>query len=137
MDQPKGGRTAKKGPEALAAAIRASRVASAAQELRGSKALLSAAAWASHQGERISVAGRALQKHQFRPGTVYPKPFGTPEQINAQAGAIVDDILANESRRMMRYVPRLNGMVVDIFDSTGRGIRFRQEQGTFVGFLEP
>lgn len=97
--------------------------------------LLSGAARATYRGD-LTVAGRALAKHGGRPGSAFPRPVGAPANISAQAQSAVDDILANQYRRATSFNPRLNGKVVDIFDASGRGLRYTEE-GRFVGFLEP
>ena len=47
----------------------------------------------------LTRAGRALQKHGDRPGSVFPKSAGTAAERNAQGQAVVDDILADPRGR--------------------------------------
>ena len=48
----------------------------------------------------------------------------------------VSEILADQTRRMEFFNSRLNMPVVDIYDSSGRRVRY-SKQGEFIGFLEP
>lgn len=107
----------------------------AAKAASGGAELLSGAARATYRGD-LTVAGRALAKHGGRPGSAFPRPVGAPADISAQAQSVVDDILANQYRRATSFNPRLSTNVVDIFDTSGRGLRYTEE-GRFVGFLEP
>lgn len=98
---------------------------------------LSQSAAASYKGQEISVAGWALQKHGGRSGSAFPGATGSPQVINRQAQAIVDEVLRNPARtRTSFFNPRLNERVVDIQIPGGRGLRYG-ESGGFRGFLEP
>ncbi|MCP9492031.1 MAG: hypothetical protein MSC31_19470, partial [Solirubrobacteraceae bacterium MAG38_C4-C5] len=97
---------------------------------------LSQSAAASYKGQRISVAGRALQKHGGRPGSAFPGATGSPQAINRQAQDIVDEVLQHPRRtRTSFFNPRLNEQVVDIQIPGARGLRYG-ESGEFRGFLE-
>lgn len=111
---------------------RATRSSVAAKAATSGAEVLSGAARATYRGD-LSVAGRALAKHGGRPGSVFPRPVGAPASISAHAQSVVDDILANQYRRASSLNPRLNSNVVDIFDVSGRGLRYT-EKGRFVGF---
>jgi RHS repeat-associated protein len=84
----------------------------------------------------LTAAGRALAKHGGRTGSAFPEATGSQTAISDQAGLIVRDILDNQTRRLEFYSPRLKMQVVDIYDATGRGLRYSKD-GEFIGFLEP
>lgn len=84
----------------------------------------------------LSAAGRALVKHGGRPGSAFPAATGSQAAISEQAGLIVRNILQNQTRRIEFLNPRLKMQVVDIYDGTGRGLRYSKD-GDFIGFLEP
>jgi hypothetical protein len=81
----------------------------------------------------LTLAGRALQKHGDRVGSVFPKSFGDLSTRNAHGQAILEGILrsAQQTTRANRY----GGF--DVFNVlTGRGARF-DSLGKFIGFLDP
>jgi RHS repeat-associated protein len=81
----------------------------------------------------LTVAGRALQKHGDRAGSVFPKSSGSAAARNAQGQEVLDGILNSTSRQVNRN--RYGGQ--DIRDNfTNRGARF-DGAGNFIGFLEP
>ena len=53
-------------------------------------------------GGLLTKAGRALAKHGNREITVFPRPTGSPANINAQADIVVNEIL-NDSSRAITY----------------------------------
>ena len=80
----------------------------------------------------LTRAGRALQKHGDRPGSVFPGATGNVAAKNAQGQAALDDILSNVSRT---HPNKLGG--VDYYGGIrGGGARF-DSQNNFIGFLEP
>lgn len=79
----------------------------------------------------LSGAGRALQKHGDRAGSAFPRSTGTAAERNAQGQAVVDDILTAPGGRT-----EVLDNVMHVYDSSGRGVRFRTD-GSFMGFLEP
>jgi len=120
--EPKGGGAAK-GPVASGPATRA-RPAGGMDALKG-------AGQAPDRGG-LTRAGRALAKHGGREGSVFPRPTGSPADINQQGQAVLEDILGNVSRtRGNTY----GG--IDYFGGLrGGGARF-DAQNNFIGFLEP
>ncbi len=81
----------------------------------------------------LTKAGRALQKHGNRPGSVFPKSTGNAATRNQQGQDILEGILRsnNQTTRPNRFGGK------DIFDkNTGRGVRFDAD-GKTKGFLEP
>ncbi|MBK1425295.1 VENN motif pre-toxin domain-containing protein [Yersinia pseudotuberculosis] len=81
----------------------------------------------------FTVAGRALQKHGSREGSVYPVAKGTPAQINEQGQKILDGIVKAPGASV-KEGNRFGGF--DVITPDGRGARF-DPQGNFRGFLEP
>jgi len=81
----------------------------------------------------FTVAGRALQKHGSREGSVYPAAKGTPAQINEQGQKILDSIVKAPGASV-KEGNRFGGF--DVIAPDGRGARF-DPQGNFRGFLEP
>ncbi|GEM_PF-3061900 len=80
----------------------------------------------------LTVAGRALEKHGGRSGSVFPRATGYVAAKNIQGQQILEGILRSNNQRI---VHRFGGQ--DIFDNdTGRGVRFGVN-GNMVGFLEP
>jgi hypothetical protein len=93
--------------------------------------LLKASSQAYRNG--LTLAGRALQKHGDRFGSVFPKGFGDLPTRNAHGQAILEGILrsSQQTTRANRY----GGF--EVFNVlTGRGARF-DSLGKFIGFLDP
>ena len=86
-----------------------------------------------HKGGPMTVAGRALAKHNpvSRPGSAFPVPTGNPAAINELAHEVVSGILSNRAS-----LCRERGNVRDIIAPNGCGLRFHTD-GTLKGFLEP
>jgi RHS repeat-associated protein len=81
----------------------------------------------------LTKAGRALQKHGDRSGSVFPKSTGNPSSRSSQGQDILNDILKSNNKSTSNN--RFGGK--DIFDqNTGRGARYNGN-GEFMGFLEP
>jgi len=81
----------------------------------------------------LTKAGRALQKHGSRPGSVFPPASGNPTAINQQGQQVLQDILNSQSQFIEPN--RFGGN--DVFDlNTGQGVRF-DSNGNMMGFLEP
>ena len=85
----------------------------------------------------LSKAGRALQKKTDRLGSVFPKPKGTPQEVNMQGQRVLDDILNHPDKCILKE-PHLNfGEVLDIWHPNGHGARFTTDGKKMIGFLEP
>jgi RHS repeat-associated protein len=81
----------------------------------------------------LSEAGRALEKHGSRKGSVFPPATGNASAKSQQGQKILREIL--ESRQQQIRPNRFGGQ--DIFDmSSGRGVRY-DGSGKMMGFLEP
>ncbi len=93
--------------------------------------LLKAGQHADRNG--LTKAGRGLQKHGDRLGSVFPKSTGNAVARNQQGQDVLEGILksGNQTSRPNRFGGK------DIFDNnTGRGVRFDAD-GKMKGFLEP
>jgi RHS repeat-associated protein len=114
--------------------------AAAAAELGGSEACasldeLSNAAAAIDRGA-LTKAGRALAKHGNRLGSAFPRPQGSPSDINRLGQEIVDDILTSPGSTIARRHHIFHGEITEIRAPDGRGLRYGGI-GRFIGFLEP
>ncbi|MGV7960722.1 VENN motif pre-toxin domain-containing protein [Photorhabdus tasmaniensis] len=90
---------------------------------------------ASKKGD-LTLAGRALQKHGSRPGSIFPEAKGNPSTINEQGQKIVDSILNDPNKTVIQSNTGRYGQVTDVISSSGRGLRY-DAQGRLIGFLEP
>ena len=78
----------------------------------------------------LTKSGRALDKHGNRPGSPFPKAWGTPEQKNIQGQFHLDDILTDPNgNRGFAW----NGSLF-FYSCDGRGAQF-YSNGSFKGFL--
>ena len=84
----------------------------------------------------LTKAGRALAKHGGRKVTVFPKPKGPPSQINQQGQAILESILNNPGKTVIKHELPKFGNVIDIKIPGKYGVRYYQN-GNLIGFLEP
>jgi filamentous hemagglutinin len=84
----------------------------------------------------LTNAGRGLQKHGSRPGSVFPKTNGKASTINEQGQFILDEILTDPNSTMKFSHKTKFGNVLDIKALNGRGVRYNQKN-EFVMFLEP
>ena len=80
----------------------------------------------------MTKAGRALQKHGSRPGSVFPKATGNSVSKNMQGQYHLDDILTHP--KGYSKPNRLGG--IDYYRPDGSGVRFYSND-QFRGFLEP
>lgn len=80
----------------------------------------------------LTKAGRALQKHGGREGSVFPKPKGNPDAINEQGAAELRKIVSNPNTVVQ---PNRHGGM-NYIAPDGRGAAFYPD-GSFRGFLEP
>lgn len=90
--------------------------------------------WTNFSGpdSGLTRVGRALQKHSDREGSAFGGlSSGTPIARNEQGMRVLDEILKDRGS-----TAQVLDNVTNIWDSTGRGIRMRND-GTFMGFLEP
>ena len=94
-------------------------------------------AGAAPDRNRLTKAGRALQKHSNRLHSAFPKPHpSTAANINRVGQNILQTILTDpHSKRSTRHT-RAFGKVIEIRAPDGKGVRY-SASGTFIGFLEP
>nr|MDD9328812.1 hypothetical protein [Neisseria sp. 51.81] len=85
---------------------------------------------------KLTIAGRALQKHGNREGSAFPSAQGNPISVNLQAEKIVNDILSNPNTIAKQRNTGRFGKVTDITAPDGRGLRY-DSNGKLIGFLEP
>ena len=98
--------------------------------------LLQGAAASDRSG--LTKAGRALQKHSDRAGSLWAKPLGklNPEGYNGAAQGMIRQILS-DSGTTSSYLHRSGyGWVYEVIGTDGRGLRF-DANGVLIGFLEP
>ncbi|MCB1110660.1 MAG: hypothetical protein KDK64_06720, partial [Chlamydiia bacterium] len=79
----------------------------------------------------LTRAGRGLQKHGGRPGSVFPNPSGSVSQINTQGQEVLEDILNNPNNEIIET----QGGSTKVYDPNGRGAHF-DKNGSFIGFIE-
>lgn len=84
----------------------------------------------------LTKAGRALQKHGDRAGSIFPKATGDAASKNAQGQQVVDNILNDSTKTIVQQNTGRFGQVIDIVSPNGLGIRYDSD-GTLIGFLEP
>lgn len=89
-------------------------------------------------------AGRSLQKHGYRPESVYPRVTGPPSHYNATAQRIVATILRDPQTVMVQRSRQRYGQpeaCLEVVAADGRILDFRWvpagETFLFVGFREP
>jgi len=88
-------------------------------------------------GSTVSEAATSFDSHARRPGWPGPKPSGNVAAKNAQAQALVDDILSNPARDVWtgpHSRPEWGGTVTEVYRPDGLGVRF-DANGQFVGFI--
>ena len=93
-----------------------------------------------HDRSGLTKAGRALDKKASRVGSVFPKPKGTPHEINVQGQMVLDEILNHPDKKVIfpDYLSKKFGFdVVDIVVPKKGGARFTRDGKIMIGFLEP
>ena len=86
----------------------------------------------------LTKAGRALEKKAGRVGSVFPKPSGTPADINLQGQRVLDEILNHPGKRAtFEYSPTIQNETLTIRLPDGRGARFTKDGKEMIGFVEP
>ncbi len=86
----------------------------------------------------LTKAGRALQKHSDRAGSLWTKPLGTlnPAGYNRAAQDMIGQILSNSGTTSSYLCRSGYGWVYEVMAADGRGLRF-DANGVLIGFLEP
>ncbi|MCH9625861.1 MAG: hypothetical protein S4CHLAM123_10450 [Chlamydiales bacterium] len=75
-----------------------------------------------HDRGGLTRAGRALDKHGGRPGSVFPKATGNPAAKNMQGQYHLDDILTNPNS----ITSIEKGYGIEIYAPNGRGVFFEK-----------
>jgi RHS repeat-associated protein len=89
---------------------------------------------------RLTAAGRALQKHSDRPGSAFKATSNKPSGLNREGQKVVDDILSDPDAKLVERVIKIEGQevsVVDVVASDGRAVRFTADGTELIGFREP
>jgi filamentous hemagglutinin len=84
----------------------------------------------------LTKAGRALQKHSGRLGSVYPKVKGNPAKWNEAGQKIVDDILNNPGTTISTVQHPRHGLIYEVIAPDGRGLHYDSSY-ILIGFREP
>jgi tetratricopeptide (TPR) repeat protein len=85
----------------------------------------------------LTVAGRGLAKHGNREGSIHPKPFGSPAQINEQGQKVLESILNHPEKQIVIKNNKQYGSIMDITVPNLGGVRFTADGQRMIGFLEP
>lgn len=88
----------------------------------------------------LTNAGRSLQKHGGREGSVYSYSNQKASVLNQEARAIIDEILDNPNvtiKSRTVYENRQRIEVIDAKSPDGRTLRFSRDGKKFIGFREP
>jgi hypothetical protein len=91
----------------------------------------------SRPGSAYTEAASSFQSHSLRPGWPGPKQSGNAASVNAQAQALVDEVLTNPDSTFTTRPhsrPEWGGTVTEVYRPDGLGVRF-DVNGQFVGFI--
>jgi hypothetical protein len=103
----------------------------AARGVSGAEGLIEAGSVLDRGG--LTMAGRALDKHGNRLGTIFPKAAGSVAAKNTQGQAVLDEII----RSNQQFIKPNSYGGRDIFDlNTLRGVRYDGNKN-MIGFLAP
>lgn len=84
----------------------------------------------------FTKAGRSLMKHGYREGSVYPKPVGTPGQINEQGQKALESILNHPEKKISKYTHKRFGEIIEVVVPEKGGVRFTSDW-EMIHFMEP
>jgi hypothetical protein len=82
-------------------------------------------------------AGRALMKHGYREGSVFPKPVGNPAQVNAHGQQVLEMFLNHPERTVKCWKHKGLGPIMDVEVPGLGGVRFSGDGEKMIGFLQP
>ena len=88
------------------------------------------------KGGELTKAGRALEKHGSRAGSVFERATGNVAAKNAAGQAVIEDILTSPGSRTVNITRGKWKGGVEVWAPSGRGVRYDAD-GNFVGLLEP
>ena len=86
--------------------------------------------------EGLTKAGRGLQKHGSRPGSVFPKLNGSITRINQHGQYIVEDIITHPNSVIHFRTHKQFGEIIDVKVPNIGGVRFTRNCD-MIGLLEP
>ncbi|WP_434524875.1 hemagglutinin repeat-containing protein [Photorhabdus asymbiotica] len=88
----------------------------------------------------LTDAGRALQKHGGREGSVYSYSSQKASVLNQEAQTIVSEILSNPNTKIESRIVFENKQRITVVEATapdGRALRFNADGTRLIGFREP
>ncbi|MBN3207040.1 hemagglutinin repeat-containing protein [Pectobacterium brasiliense] len=88
----------------------------------------------------MTDAGRALQKHGGREGSVYSYSSQKASVLNQEAQTVVNEILNNTNTKIESRVVFENKQKITVVEATapdGRALRFNADGTRLIGFREP
>ncbi|SHI25165.1 hypothetical protein SAMN02745823_03905, partial [Sporobacter termitidis DSM 10068] len=88
------------------------------------------------KGGELTKAGRALEKHGSRYGSIYPQATGNVANKNALGNQTLESILNNPNATSITRYHAMYGDVLEIKIPGGMGARFSADGSAFIGFLE-
>lgn len=88
------------------------------------------------KGGELTKAGRAIEKHGNRSGSIYPHATGNVASKNALGNQILKSILSNTNATSITRHHALYGDILEIKIPGGMGARFSADGSIFIGFLE-
>ena len=88
------------------------------------------------KGGELTKAGRALEKHGSRPGSIYPRATGNVANKNALGNKILESILKDPNAISVIRHHAMYGDILEIKIPGGMGARFTADGSRFIGFLE-
>ncbi|MEM7011374.1 MAG: hypothetical protein AAF585_07815 [Verrucomicrobiota bacterium] len=98
--------------------------------------LLDSASKRFNEADELSVAGRALTKHEGRSDDPFwPKPTGSPTDKNETALQLLESILDNPTWWNV-FEHFSHAVVYEARLPSGHGARWGHDGGEFIGFLE-
>jgi RHS repeat-associated protein len=89
------------------------------------------------KGGLLTAAGRALQKHFNRAGSLFQKVKGNEAAINAEAEKVLEAILKDPNVTVSTRHHGSLGYITEYKLPNGQGARFAEDGSHFWGFLEP
>jgi hypothetical protein len=84
----------------------------------------------------LTFAGRALQKHFRRPGTVFTTPDMKASTLNSRGQLYLEDILTHPNTTKVTWPHPKYGQVTEFRNKTFGGVRY-DANGNMMGFLDP
>ena len=86
---------------------------------------------------KLTKAGRAIQKHGDRPGDIIEKVKGNAAVKNSEGIKLVKKILTDSKLEVKSYYSSIYKANIKDYRSKNGGIRMNIDSGEFMGFLKP